>query len=49
MKERNSCVEDSSKSQVQEKERKALKSFIADEAQEGWRVLNTEREYPFGC
>ena len=35
MKERNSCAEDSSKSQVQEKERKALKSPIADEAQEG--------------
>ena len=35
MKERNSCAEDSSKSQVQEKERNALNSFIVDEVQEG--------------
>jgi hypothetical protein len=35
MKEHSSCAEDSSKSQIQEKERKVLKSFIADEAQEG--------------
>jgi hypothetical protein len=35
MKEHNSCAEDSSKSQVQEKERNALKSFIVDEVQEG--------------
>jgi hypothetical protein len=35
MKEHNICAEDFSKSQVQEKEHKALKSSIADEAQEG--------------
>ena len=35
MKERNSCAEDSSKNQVQEKGRKAPKSSIADKAQKG--------------
>jgi hypothetical protein len=34
MKESNRCVEDSFKSQTQEKERKSPKSLIVDEAQD---------------
>jgi hypothetical protein len=45
MNEHKGCAEDSSKNQVQEKEHKALKSFITDEAQEGYQDFSSEREY----